>query len=139
MARRLIFGALLLVAGCVAAGGGTGDKRGNGAGDTHCSPATGQNLYFDSASRTAGQSCATVSICRGWTGPKEEINQGGAVYPGAVHDGSATASRQVRLCDAEPVLHYDAKEELFIGGNFWMAGRPVAVGRTGRRASQGRF
>lgn len=47
----------------------------------------GQKLFFDARLSTPeGQSCAA---CHGpdvgWTGPDEQVNKGGGVYPGAVH------------------------------------------------------
>jgi cytochrome c peroxidase len=62
--------------------------------------------------------CHAPSV--GWTGPIPGINAGGAVYRGAVpqrfgnrkppSSGYATLS---------PLFHWDAGEELFVGGNFW--------------------
>ena len=47
----------------------------------------GGSLFFDtSLSRPPGQSCAACHAPGvGFTGPLEAINQGGGVYPGAVH------------------------------------------------------
>ncbi|MBA3016370.1 MAG: hypothetical protein FP815_15675 [Desulfobulbaceae bacterium] len=47
----------------------------------------GRMLFFDTAlSDPEGQSCDTCHDPDvGWTGPRSDINQGGSVYPGAVH------------------------------------------------------
>jgi len=46
----------------------------------------GKQLFFDTnLSEPAGQACAACHAAQvGWTGPDEMINQGGAVYEGAV-------------------------------------------------------
>jgi cytochrome c peroxidase len=144
MTRMMIFGAMLLVAGCVGGGGRAGGTSAATA------PATltalqqlGKNLYFDSAlSAPAGQSCATChDPAVGWTGPKEEINQGGAVYPGAVHDRFGNRKPpSAAYATPSPVLHYDAQEELFIGGNFW-DGRATGwlLGEPAAEQAQGPF
>lgn len=82
----------------------------------------GRNLFFDTAlSEPEGQSCATCHDPGvGWTGPRSDINQGASVYPGAVH--SRFGNRKppsAAYATQSPVLHYDAEEEIFIGGNFW--------------------
>ncbi len=103
----------------------------------------GKNLYFDaSLSQPAGQSCATChDPAVGWTGPKAEINQGGAVYPGAVHDRFGNRKPpSAAYATPSPVLHYDAEEKLFIGGNFW-DGRATGwlLGEPAAEQAQGPF
>jgi cytochrome c peroxidase len=103
----------------------------------------GKNLYFDvSLSQPAGQSCATChDPAVGWTGPKAEINQGGAVYPGAVHDRFGNRKPpSAAYATPSPVLRYDAEEKLFIGGNFW-DGRATGwlLGEPAAEQAQGPF
>lgn len=84
--------------------------------------ALGKNIFFDEALSVNGnQSCAS---CHGpgvgWTGPIASINEYGAVYEGSIlgrfgnrkPPSSAYATRS-------PVFHFYAKQDLFIGGNFW--------------------
>ena len=103
----------------------------------------GRNLYFDaSLSSPPGQSCATChDPAAGWTGPKAEINQGGAVYPGAVHDRFGNRKPpSAAYATPSPVLHYDAEEQLFVGGNFW-DGRATGwlLGEPAAEQAQGPF
>jgi cytochrome c peroxidase len=81
----------------------------------------GKALFFDKISSPDNMSCAECHAPSvGWTGPLPGINLGGAVYRGAVpqrfgnrkppSSGYATLS---------PNFHWDAAEELFVGGNFW--------------------
>ena len=82
----------------------------------------GKSLYFDPVlSEPPGQSCATChDPTVGWTGPKAEINRGGAVYPGAVHNRFGNRKPpSAAYATPSPVFHFDAKEKLFLGGNFW--------------------
>jgi cytochrome c peroxidase len=46
----------------------------------------GKHLFFDTQLSTPpGQACAACHATEiGWTGPNEDVNAGGAVYPGAV-------------------------------------------------------
>lgn len=81
----------------------------------------GKALFFDKIASPDNMSCAECHAPSvGWTGPNPGINAGGAVYRGAVpqrfgnrkppSSGYATLS---------PRFHWDAGEELFVGGNFW--------------------
>ena len=82
----------------------------------------GKNIFFDeSLSVNGNQSCATCHGPEvGWTGPLTVINEHGAVYEGSIlgrfgnrkPPSSAYATRS-------PVFHFYAKQDLFIGGNFW--------------------
>ena len=103
----------------------------------------GKSLYFDtSLSEPAGQSCATChDPAVGWTGPKADINRGGAVYPGAVHDRFGNRKPpSAAYATPSPVLHFDAEEKLFIGGNFW-DGRATGwlLGEPAAEQAQGPF
>lgn len=144
MTRLLMFGAMLLVAGCV----GVAGRNGGTIAATAPAPLTaveqlGKNLYFDSTlSEPVGQSCATChDPAVGWTGPKEAINQAGSVYPGAVHDRFGNRKPpSAAYATPSPVLHYDEEEELFIGGNFW-DGRATGwlLGEPAAEQAQGPF
>ncbi len=82
----------------------------------------GKQIFFDaSLSDPPGQSCATCHApAAGWTGDRSEINAHAAVYPGAVETRSGNRKPPtVAYATFSPVLHYDSKEELFVGGNFW--------------------
>lgn len=135
---------IAMCAGCIA-----GEEQGTPLA-SHFTPSAlneidqlGRLLYFDaSLSEPAGQSCATChDPTVGWTGPKAEINQGGAVYPGAVH--SRFGNRKppsAAYATPSPVFHYDAEEKLFIGGNFW-DGRATGwlLGEPAAEQAQGPF
>lgn len=82
----------------------------------------GKLLFFDSSlSSPEGQSCATChDPSVGWTGPRADINQAGAVYPGAAHERFGNRKPpSAAYATQSPVLHYDEEEGLFLGGNFW--------------------
>lgn len=82
----------------------------------------GKLLFFDaSLSTPPGQSCAACHMPEtGWTSPDTRINAAGAVYPGAFHTRFGNRKPpSAAYAAASPVLHYDKKEELFEGGNFW--------------------
>ena len=82
----------------------------------------GKSIFFDkNLSINRNQSCATCHDPEaGWTGPDSEINAHGAAYKGSI---------EVRFGDRKPpsaayaavspILHFNKKEGLFIGGNFW--------------------
>ncbi len=82
----------------------------------------GKHLFFDAKlSVPEGQSCATCHAPEtGFTGPHEEINKAGAVYEGAAKgrfgDRKPPASS---YGGASPVLRYDRKEKVWVGGMFW--------------------
>lgn len=80
----------------------------------------GKQLFFDAnLSDPAGQNCAACHASHvGWTGPVEAINQGGAVYEGAVTGrfGNRNAPSSAYSGDS-PVLHFDA-ENGWTGGMF---------------------
>jgi len=84
--------------------------------------ALGKKLFFDaSLSTPEGQACA---FCHdpsvGWSGPLEEFNKGGSVYEGA--KAGRFGNRRpptAAYAGTSPVLHYDAEEDVFVGGMFW--------------------
>jgi cytochrome c peroxidase len=81
----------------------------------------GKQLFFDAnLSDPAGQECAACHASHvGWSGPDQVINQGGAVYEGAVKGrfGNRNAPTSAYGGDS-PVLHFDAVNG-WTGGMFW--------------------
>jgi cytochrome c peroxidase len=56
----------------------------------------------------------------GWTGPIPGINKHGAVYRGAIPTRFGNRKPpSAAYATLSPVFHYDEKEGLFVGGNFW--------------------
>ncbi|MBE0596561.1 MAG: cytochrome C [Desulfuromonadales bacterium] len=96
----------------------------------------GKELFFDKRlSSPGGQSCADChGATVGFTGPKPIFNQDGGVYPGAVRERFGNRKPPTAAYGgASPNFHYDADEELFVGGMFWdgratgdVAGSPLA-------------
>jgi cytochrome c peroxidase len=82
----------------------------------------GKFLLFDeNLSNPPGQSC---TACHGpevgFTGPVEEINATGAVYPGAVLTRFGNRKPPSAAYGGEsPVLYYDELDEVWVGGMFW--------------------
>lgn len=82
----------------------------------------GRHLFFDERlSSPPGQSCAACHAPEaGWTGPKSDLNRGGAVYPGAIP--SRFGNRKppsAAYANFSPVFHFRKGEKIFVGGNFW--------------------
>ncbi len=96
----------------------------------------GRQIYFDkSLSDPPGQSCASChDPAAGWIGEISEINAHAAVYPGAVEARSGNRKPPTAAyATFSPVFHYDATDQLFVGGNFqdgratgWLLGNPTA-------------
>ncbi|MDF1542355.1 MAG: cytochrome c peroxidase [Anaerosomatales bacterium] len=95
------------------------------------------DLLFDdiTLSTPNGQSCATChDPDAGYTGPDEEINAAGSVYPGAIKTRFGNRKPPTSAYGGDsPVLYYDADEEVWVGGMFWdgratgwMLGDPLA-------------
>jgi len=142
MRIMFIVGLLCLVVGCAANDHRVIDRTLAGTSLSELEQ-LGRNLYFDaSLSDPPGQSCATChDAAVGWTGPRADINQQGAVYPGAVH--SRFGNRKppsAAYATQSPVLSFDQEEELFIGGNFW-DGRATGwlLGKAAAEQAQGPF
>jgi cytochrome c peroxidase len=82
----------------------------------------GKLLFFDtSLSVPQGQSCA---VCHGpavgFTGPDAEVNKGGAVYEGAEKGRFGNRKPPSSSYGGDsPVLHFDKKEAVWVGGMFW--------------------
>jgi len=82
----------------------------------------GKKLFFDSTLSTPpGQSCAACHAPEaGWTGPDSGINSATAVYPGAVHTRFGNRKPPTSAyASFSPALHYDAENEVWVGGQFW--------------------
>ncbi len=82
----------------------------------------GRHLFFDQRlSNPSGMSCAECHAPEvGWTGPRSDLNRGGAVYPGAV--ASRFGNRKppsAAYATFSPVFHFRKGEKIFVGGNFW--------------------
>jgi len=144
MRAALLVGTILLLVGCVSGVHPDPDHQQTARpSDLNDLEQLGKKLYFDTAlSEPAGQSCATChDQSVGWTGPKTEINQGGAVYPGAAHERFGNRKPpSAAYATPSPPLRYDAEEEMFIGGNFW-DGRATGwlLGEPAAEQAQGPF
>ncbi len=81
----------------------------------------GKNLFFDKISSPDSMSCADCHApAVGFTGPIGGINKHGAVYRGAVPQRFGNRKPpSAAYATLSPIFHYDAGEDLFIGGNFW--------------------
>jgi cytochrome c peroxidase len=82
----------------------------------------GKSLFFDAKlSAPEGQSCAVCHAPEvGFTGPIEEINKAGAVYEGAVKGRFGNRKPPTSSYGGDsPVLHFDKKERVWVGGMFW--------------------
>ena len=84
----------------------------------------GRKIFFDdNLSTPPGQACAAChSPDVGWTGPDEELNKRGSVYPGAVHtrfgNRKPNASAYATLTPSFHALR-KGEEVVFVGGDFW--------------------
>jgi cytochrome c peroxidase len=81
----------------------------------------GKHIFFDAGlSEPAGQACASCHApSTGFTGPTSSVNAGGAVYQGTTPGRFGNRKPPSAAYAAGPVLHYDAAEEVWIGGTFW--------------------
>jgi cytochrome c peroxidase len=81
----------------------------------------GKELFFDKLSEPGSMSCADCHAPSvGFTGPIAGINAHGAVYRGAVPQRFGNRKPpSAAYATLSPVLHFDAGEGLFVGGNFW--------------------
>jgi len=82
----------------------------------------GKSIFFDTdLSINQNQACAACHAPEsGWTGPDSNINAHGSVYegsiPGRFGDRKPPSSAYATF---SPIFHYDARANLFVGGNFW--------------------
>ena len=86
--------------------------------------AFGEKLFFDTnLSTPEGQSCAACHSPEvGWTGPDEEVNKTGGVYPGAMHERYGNRKpNSSAYASLSPVFNASIEngKVLFTGGNFW--------------------
>lgn len=82
----------------------------------------GKQLFFDeNLSIRNNQSCATCHAPKvGWTGPDSTLNSMGGVYRGSIPERFGNRKPPSAAYVAQsPVLRYDRKENVFVGGNFW--------------------
>jgi cytochrome c peroxidase len=82
----------------------------------------GKLLFFDvTLSDPVGQSCATCHAPHaGFAGPDKEINGAGAVYEGAEKGRFGNRKPPTSSYGGNsPILHFDRKEKVWIGGMFW--------------------
>ena len=103
----------------------------------------GKLLFFDkNLSDPQGQSCAAChDPAAGWTGESSEINARESVYRGAQPERSGNRKPpSSAYATQSPVLHYDRKEDNFVGGNFW-DGRATGwlLGNPAAEQAQGPF
>ena len=82
----------------------------------------GKSIFFDQRlSINQNQSCAAChGPAVGWTGPVSATNTGGSVYEGSI-DGRFGDRKPPSSAYAtqSPVLHFQSKGDLWLGGNFW--------------------
>jgi cytochrome c peroxidase len=86
--------------------------------------AFGEKLFFDKAlSMPEGQACAACHGPEaGWTGPDEQVNKEGGVYPGAMHQRFGNRKPNSAAYASLSPMFYAIKEDgkvQFVGGNFW--------------------
>ena len=105
----------------------------------------GEKLFFDARlSDPEGQSCASCHGPEvGWTGPDEQVNKTGGVYPGAMHqrfgNRKPNSSAYATLSPVFRTLREDGKI-IFEGGNFWDGRATGAVlGNPAADQAQGPF
>jgi cytochrome c peroxidase len=105
----------------------------------------GEKLFFDERlSDPEGQSCAS---CHGpdvgWTGPDEEVNKTGGVYPGALHSRFGNRKpNSSAYATLSPLFHtiLENGKIIFVGGNFWDGRATGAVlGNPAADQAQGPF
>jgi cytochrome c peroxidase len=78
----------------------------------------GKQLFFDpSLSQPDGQSCATCHDPEaGFTDPDKSIPISKGVFPDRFGSRNSPTAAYMAF---SPVFHYDPKEELYVGGQFW--------------------
>lgn len=81
----------------------------------------GKHLFFDNISSPDSMSCAEChAASAGFAGPVAGINKHGAVYPGAVPQRFGNRKPPTSAyATLSPIFHYDNKDKVFVGGNFW--------------------
>lgn len=82
----------------------------------------GKRIFFDAnLSSPAGQSCADChSPETGFTGPRSDINEKTAVYPGAASGKFGNRKPpSVAYASFSPKPTYNKEDETYVGGQFW--------------------
>ena len=82
----------------------------------------GRQIFFDkNLSVSRNQSCASCHAPEvGWTGPDSILNSNGGVYNGSIPERFGNRKPPSAAYAAQsPVLHFDKKEKVFVGGSFW--------------------
>ena len=84
--------------------------------------ALGRAIFFDkSLSLRHDQACASCHAPEyGFTGPVAGVNLAGSVYRGSVRNRSGNRKPpSAAYATPAPILHYDAVDDVWIGGSFW--------------------
>ncbi|MGD2123661.1 MAG: cytochrome c peroxidase [Gemmatimonadota bacterium] len=84
--------------------------------------ALGEAVYFDKTlSLHRNQSCASChDPAFGFSGPNPGVNLRGAVYMGSVKNRFGNRRPpSAAYATQSPVLHFDAGDDVWVGGNFW--------------------
>jgi len=113
--RRTIW-ACLLIASFLALGWATASA------DLTAMEQLGKDLFFDSnLSTPAGVACAACHApSTAFAGPVSELNQHGAVYPGAVHTRFGNRKPPTAAYTSfSPPFHFSEEDGLYEGGMFW--------------------
>lgn len=82
----------------------------------------GREIFFDkNLSLHGNQSCAACHAPEfGFTGPIPGLNGRGSVYMGSVRNRFGNRKPpSSAYATFSPVLHYDATDDVWVGGNFW--------------------
>ncbi len=82
----------------------------------------GERIFNDrNLSLNRNQSCSSChDAAWGFSSPDPTINAGGAVMPGTFSNRFGTRKPpSAAYATLSPVLHFDATDEVWIGGNFW--------------------
>jgi cytochrome c peroxidase len=81
----------------------------------------GKNIFFDDhLSDPPGQACAACHAPSvGFTGPDSWVNEGGAVYPGAVPTRFGNRKPPAASYASGPILYFDSAKGIWVGGTFW--------------------
>jgi cytochrome c peroxidase len=82
----------------------------------------GKSLFFDkNLSAEGNQACAAChDPAVGYTGPNQEVNTSGGVYPGSVAGRYGNRKPPAAAyAGSAPNLHYDKESEAWFGGMFW--------------------
>lgn len=116
---------LSAIAVCIASGAAAMLPLGAAAKDTapvlDAKEQLGKAIFFDKISSPDTMACADCHApATGWTGPIPGVNNNGSVYSGAVPQRFGNRKPpSAGYATLSPIFHFDKKEKLFVGGNFW--------------------